>query len=167
MQATFKVVTNPDVVTNNNDIKSRIIEAINVYFNLDNWEFGESFYFSELSTYIMNQMTPDIVSIVIVPNEQSQSFGSLYEIKSESNEVFISSATVENVEIIDAITASRLRATGNVITSSQETVNTGVTSSTPLVGSISSTGAMSSSSSSSSSSGSSGSSGNSGGGYSY
>lgn len=168
LQATFKVVTNPDVVTNNNDIKSRIIEAINIYFNLDNWEFGESFYFSELSTYIMNQMTPDIVSIVIVPNEQSQSFGSLYEIKSESNEIFISSATVENVEIIDAITASRLRATGNVITASQETINTGVTSSVSEAGSISSTGTMSSSSNSSSSnSGSSGSSGSSGGGYGY
>jgi hypothetical protein len=164
LQATFKVVTNPDVVTNNNDIKSRIIEAINVYFNLDNWEFGESFYFSELSTYIMNQMTPDIVSIVIVPNEQSQSFGSLYEIKSESNEIFISSATVENVEIIDAITASRLRATGNVITSSQETINTGVVSSASEAGSISSTGAMSSSTSSSSSSSSSSGGGNSGGG---
>ena len=156
LQATFKVVTNPDVVTNNNDIKSRIIEAINVYFNLDNWEFGENFYFSELSTYIMNQMTPDIVSIVIVPNEQSQSFGSLYEIKSESNEIFISSATVENVEIIDAITASRLRATGNVITASQETINTGVTSSASQAGSVSA-----------SSSSNSGSSGSSGGGYGY
>jgi|TARA_B110000495_G_scaffold197630_1_gene208208 hypothetical protein len=162
LQATFKVVVNSDVVTNNNDVKSRVIEAINVYFNLDNWEFGESFYFSELSTYIMNQMTPDIVSIVIVPNEQSQSFGSLFEIKSESNEVFISSATVENVEIIDGITASRLKATGNVITASQETTNTGVTSTASQAGTISSSGAMSSSSSSSS-----GSSGSSGGGYSY
>ena len=120
-------------VVNNNDIKSRVIEAINTYFSLENWEFGESFYFSELSTYIMNQMAPDIVSIVIVPNEQSQSFGSLYEIKSESNEIFISSATVENVEIIDAITAGRLRATGNVVTASQETINTGVTSSIPEI----------------------------------
>ena len=53
LQATFKVVTNPDIVVNNNDIKSRVIEAINTYFSLENWEFGESFYFSELSTYIM------------------------------------------------------------------------------------------------------------------
>jgi hypothetical protein len=170
LQATFKVVTNPDVVTNNNDIKSRIIEAINIYFNLDNWEFGENFYFSELSTYIMNQMTPDIVSIVIVPNEQSQSFGSLYEIKSESNEIFISSATVENVEIIDAITANRLRATGNVITASQETTNTGVTSSVSSAGSVSSSGAMqlsNSNSNSNNNSGSSGSSNSGGGGYGY
>ena len=145
LQATFKVVTNPDIVVNNNDIKSRVIEAINTYFSLENWEFGESFYFSELSTYIMNQMAPDIVSIVIVPNEQSQSFGSLYEIKSESNEIFISSATVENVEIIDAITAGRLRATGNVVTASQETINTGVTS----TASVPSTGAMTTTSSSS------------------
>ncbi len=165
LQATFKVVTNPDVVTNTNDIKSRIVEAINIYFNLDNWEFGESFYFSELSTFIMNQMTPDIVSIVIVPNEQSQSFGSLYEIKSESNEIFISSATVENVEIIDAITASRLRATGNVITASQETTNAGVTSS--LSNTTNTTTATNTTTTITASNNTSSSSGSSSGGYSY
>jgi len=41
----------------------------------------------------------------------------LQEIKSESDEIFISGATVENVEIIDAITASRLKASGAVVTS--------------------------------------------------
>ena len=59
-----------DVVTNNNDIKSRVIEAINIYFNLDNWEFGESFYFSEFLNLYNESMTPDIVSIV-AQNEQS------------------------------------------------------------------------------------------------
>ena len=39
-------------------------------------------------TYIMNQMTPDIVSIVIAPNEQSQAFGSLYEIKSNQRNFY-------------------------------------------------------------------------------
>ena len=105
--------------------------------------------------------------------DKSERKKSLYEIKSESNEIFISSATVENVEIIDAITASRLRATGNVITASQETLNTGVTSSVSEAGSVSSTGAMSTNTSSSSSSSNSNNSssssggGNSGGGYGY
>ena len=53
---------------------------------------------------------------------------SMYEIKSENDEIFISSATVEDVEIIDAITASRLKAAGNVVTS-DEVLNTGVQSS--------------------------------------
>lgn len=118
LQATFKVVKNPDLVLNDNDIKTRVIEAINTYFALENWEFGETFYFSELSTYVVNALAPDLVTFVIVPVQQTQSFGSLYEIKAESDEIFVSGATVENVEIIDTITANRLRASGEVITSS-------------------------------------------------
>ena len=128
LQATFKVVKNSENVVNDNDVKSRVITAINQYFALENWEFGERFYFSELASYIMNQLTPDIVTFVIVPDQETQSFGSLYEIKSESDEIFISGATVDNVEIIDAITASRLNATGIVNTSST-TANVGITSS--------------------------------------
>lgn len=129
LQASFKIVKNPDVVVNDNDIKTRVIEAVNQFFALENWEFGESFYFSELSTYIMNQVTPDIVNIVIVPNLDSQAFGSLYEIRAEADEIFISSATVDNVEIIDALTATKLKSSGNVVSAST-TVNSGIQSST-------------------------------------
>ena len=129
LQATFKIVKNIETVTNDNEIKSNVVSAINEYFSLDNWEFGESFYFSELSTYIMNQLAPTISSIVIVPDEDSQAFGSLFEIKSESDEIFISGATVANIEIIDSITATRLKASGTVITASVEVANTGIQSS--------------------------------------
>ena len=128
LQATFKVVKNADRVVNDNDIKSRVIDSVNQYFALENWDFGETFYFSELAAYIINQNAPDISSIVLVPRQESQSFGSLYELKSENDEIFVSSATVEDVEIIDAITASRLKATGVVVTS-DEVLNTGVQSS--------------------------------------
>ena len=126
-QATFKVVKNINEVTNNDDIKVRVIQAINQYFNLENWDFGDTFYFSELSTYVMTQLAPDIVTFVIVPDQTVQTFGSLYEIKSESDEIFISGATVQDVEIIDALTASKLRASGSVVTATN-TINTGITS---------------------------------------
>ena len=152
LQATFKVVKNPNIVLDSNEIKSRIISAVNQYFTLDNWEFGETFYFSELSTYVMSQLAPDIVTLVIVPKTASSTFGSLYEIKAESDEIFISGATVSDVEIIDTITASRLNASGNVITSdSSAESNTTIQSSS----SSASNSASSSSSSSSSSTGSS------------
>ena len=128
LQATFKVVKNKDKVLNDNDIKSRIVTAINQFFALENWEFGETFYFSELANYVMYQMTPDLSTFVIVPNQEDQSFGSLYEIKSEADEVFISGATVADVEIIDAITASRLKSDGAVLTQ-VTTVNAGIQSS--------------------------------------
>jgi hypothetical protein len=128
------VVKNSSEVVNDDDVKVRVIEAINEYFALENWDFGDIFYFSELSAYVMNQLAPDIVTFVIVPDQATQTFGSLFEIKSESDEIFISGATVDDVEIIDAVTASRLKASGTVV-SSTSTSNVGITSTATSSGS--------------------------------
>jgi hypothetical protein len=128
LQAKFKIVKNPDIVINDNEVKTRVIAAINEFFALENWEFGETFYFTELSTYVMQQLTPNVVTFVIVPNQVSSTFGSLFEIKSESDEIFISSATVADVELIDNVTATRLRSSGSIVTNAT-TTNTGLTSS--------------------------------------
>jgi hypothetical protein len=117
LQATFKAVRNETRTTSDNDIKTRILSAINDFFSLENWEFGQSFYFSELSTYVMNLMTPDITNFIIVPKSSSNNFGSLYEISCQSNEIFISGAIVTDIEVIDAITASQLHSTSIVTTS--------------------------------------------------
>jgi len=124
LQAKFKIVKNPDQVINDNDLKSRVITAVNQFFALENWEFGETFYFSELSAYVMQELTPDLVTFVVVPNQSTQSFGSLFEVKSEADEIFISGATVDDIDIIDGVTASRLKADGSIVT----------TSATPYVG---------------------------------
>ena len=128
LQAKFKIVKNSDIVINDNEVKTRVIAAINEFFALENWEFGETFYFTELSTYVMQQLTPNVVTFVIVPNQVSSTFGSLFEIKSESDEIFISSATVADVELIDNVTATRLRSSGSIVTNAT-TTNTGLTSS--------------------------------------
>ena len=75
LRATFKVVKNPAVTISDNEIKSRVISAINSYFDIANWDFGETFYFSELSAYLHSQLVPDISSIIIVPTATSNSFG--------------------------------------------------------------------------------------------
>jgi hypothetical protein len=148
LQATFKVVKNSEQVTNDNDIKLRIVTAINQFFSLEFWDFGDKFSFTELATFIMNSLAPDINTIVLVPKQTDKVFGSLYEITTESDEIFISSATVEDVEIIDSITASRLKASGAVVTTAS-TQNAGVTSSVANI----TTGTSTSTSSSSGSSG--------------
>ena len=62
----------------------------------------------------MNKLSPKLSAIVIVPQQNTLAFGSLFEIKSEADEIFISSATVDNIESINAITAARLRAEGAI-----------------------------------------------------
>ena len=165
LQATFKVVKNTENVINDNDIKVRVIQAINRYFALQNWDFGETFHFTEMATFVMNSLAPDLVNFLLVPKQGTLSFGSLYEIKSENDELFVSDATVADVEIIDSVTASRIQASGRVVTSSSAT-NTGIQSQALTVTSTSatttSTSTSTSTSSTSSSSGSSGSSGSGG-----
>jgi hypothetical protein len=129
MQAVFKIVKNSTRVVNDNDLKSRVISAVNNFFALDNWDFGETFYWSELSAYVMKDLSPDLSSIIIVPRDASSSFGSLFEIKLESDEIFISSAVVDDVEVITAITADRLKSEGAIVTSVPGT-NTGIYSAT-------------------------------------
>lgn len=124
LQATFKVVKNKEQVITDNDIKARIIQAINEFFSIDSWDFGDTFYFSEMSTYVMNQLTPYITTFLIVPENSDQVYGSLQQITSAPNEIFISGATVDNIEIIDAISAARIKAQGYIITSSTFDVNT-------------------------------------------
>ena len=108
LRATFKVVKNSSVNITDNDVKSKVIAAINDYFDINNWDFGESFYFSELSAYLHNALVPYVSSIIIVPTDSASSFGTLYQINAEPNEIIVSAATVDNVQIISAITAGQI-----------------------------------------------------------
>jgi hypothetical protein len=117
LQATFKVVKNPNRSINDNDLKVRVITAINNFFDINNWDFGDRFYMSELTTYILNSCAPDLSNIVIVPKDPLQVFGSLFEIQSRADEILISGATVDNVDIVTAITASEIGASASSIVS--------------------------------------------------
>jgi hypothetical protein len=116
LQAIFKVVKNPTQSINDNDLKVRIITAINEFFNINNWDFGDRFYMSELTTYILNSLAPDLSNIVIVPKQADQVFGSLFEIQSKADEILISGATVDNIIIVKSITAAEVGTSINNIT---------------------------------------------------
>ena len=126
VRASFKIIKNTEQPISDNEIKARVLSAINQFFSLENWEFGDSFYFSELSTYVMNQTAPYLVNFIIVPRQTSLAFGSLFEIKSESDQIFINGATADDIEIITGITSSNISAQGSVSStssvSSQQTI---------------------------------------------
>ena len=151
LQATFKVVKNSKTNVTDAVIKTRVIAAINEFFALDNWDFGDTFYFTELAAYIHNQLAPDLLTVVIVPNESEQGFGSLFQINSAADEIFISGATVDDVSIITALGANQLAASGTVVTSTS-TATTNTTTGSAVSGSTT-TGSGSSSSSGSSGAG--------------
>lgn len=108
-QAKFLVVKIPGVVVSDNEIKTEVIKAIDEYFEISNWNFGDSFYYTELSAFIHQRLSTKISSVVIVPEKATGTFGDLFKVQAETNELFISTATVDNVEIVNDLTPGNMR----------------------------------------------------------
>jgi len=113
LQATIKCVKNTASTASVSEIKSQVVSAMNTYFTIDNWDFGDTFFFSELSAYLHDRLGSIISSVVLVPTDPLKSFGDLYEIRSQANEIFVNAATVNDVQVIDALTGTQLRTAPN------------------------------------------------------
>lgn len=105
LQGKFKIVKVSGTTLTENEIKSRVLDGINEFFVLDNWDFGETFYFTELSAYIHQQLPGIISSIVITPVQSNGVFGDLFQITPESNELFIPDVTLQDIDIVDSLNA--------------------------------------------------------------
>lgn len=109
VRAKFKVVKLLNSSLADGEIKSQVINAINIFFDASRWDFGETFYYTELAAFIHQQLVGQIGSVVIVPLDDEASFGEGFEIKCRSDEIFISTAQVSDVEIISSNTSTNLR----------------------------------------------------------
>lgn len=107
-RAKFRVIKLPGTTMSDGEIKSQIIQNIQEYFDVNNWEFGETFYFTALASYIHRQLATAVSSVVIVP-EDERSFGNLFSVESQPDEIFFPTAQVSDVEIISAFTNTNLR----------------------------------------------------------
>ena len=103
-QAVFKVVKKKGTLFTDSEIKSSVSAVVNEYFKLENWDFGDTFYFSELAAYIHTKLPEYISSVVITPKYSGNQFTKLLSITSEPNEIFMSVTTSADVKIIEDIT---------------------------------------------------------------
>jgi hypothetical protein len=115
LQATFKVIRSIASTLTDNQIKTSIVTTIRNFFDVTMWEFGETFYFSELSAAIHSELANDISSIVIVPVYISNHFGSLYQIIAKEDEIFYPDISVIDIELITSYDDISLRAQPDVI----------------------------------------------------
>jgi hypothetical protein len=103
LQATFRVVLSPTATLTGDQVRAAVLSTINQYFVIDNWDFGQSFYATELCAVIHQQLAAQISSVVIVPLFPTNYFGDLFYLQSAPNEVFVSCATIDNIEIVTNI----------------------------------------------------------------
>ena len=109
LQATFKVIQAEGSLLSENDLRLRILEAINLYFSVDNWDFGETFYMTELLAFIHQELAPNLQTVVAVPKADTEAFGRLFQIRSEPDQLLISAASAEDIEVVTAFTDEELR----------------------------------------------------------
>lgn len=106
-RAKFSVIKSETSTLSDNEIKQRIVEAIDTYFA--SMEAGEKFFFTQLSTYIHEVLGTNIGTIVIVPQYSDNKFGNLFEISCDSDEILLSSASLDDITIISKITNNNIR----------------------------------------------------------
>ena len=109
LRATVKVIKSSTTNASNSEIRSSVLTEMNNYFNINNWNFGDTFYFSELSAYLHSKIGDLISSVVLVPNDPTLVFGDLYEIKCLPYEIFVNAATANDVLVIAALTPAELQ----------------------------------------------------------
>lgn len=109
LRATIKVIKNSSTNASDSEIRSAVLASMNNYFDINNWNFGDTFYFSELSAYLHNEIGDLISSAILVPNDPTMKFGDLYEIKCAPYEIFVNAATSNDVLVIAALTPAEMQ----------------------------------------------------------
>ena len=106
----LKIIKLNSTTISDGQIKSNVITAVNNYFDVSSgWDFGDTFFASELIAYLHIQLADSIASVVLVPSATDQHFGDLFQIDANSDELFFPTLTVNNVEIISTLTQTNLR----------------------------------------------------------
>jgi hypothetical protein len=109
LRATIKVIKSQQSTASVSEIRNLVVATMDAYFSIDKWDFGNTFYFSELAAYIHSQIGDVVSSVVLVPLNPQKSFGDLYEIRSAPNQIFVNAATINNIEVIQALTSTNIR----------------------------------------------------------
>jgi hypothetical protein len=109
LRAKFRIVRSPGSRLTNEKIKEELLNVINSYFEISNWDFGESFYATELIALMHQKLPTEISSAVLVPLYSTNSFGDMFTVDCGENELLQSAAMISDIEIVDALTPTTLR----------------------------------------------------------
>jgi hypothetical protein len=109
LRSVFKIIQSPGSQLSESDLKLRVLNAVRAYFDVTRWEFGEKFFFTELVAFVHAQLAPDLQSMVIVPRNNNQAFGRMFQVRAEPDELFVSAAAPTDIEIVPFFTDEEIR----------------------------------------------------------
>lgn len=104
LQARFNVTKTSNATMSDTEIKQTVTRLVEQYFDINNWDFGETFYFTELAAFIHNNTVGQVSQVTI---ESIGDFNAnLFEIRADSDELFLPILNTSNITITNAFAAN-------------------------------------------------------------
>jgi hypothetical protein len=110
LKARFRIIKLFGSNITDSDLKSKTVSAIKSFFDTGNWEFGETFYFTELAAYVHKELAGVLSSFVIVPQGAGSVFGDMFEYTPNTDELIIPDVDIDDIDIITNITDANIKA---------------------------------------------------------
>jgi hypothetical protein len=99
LQGTIVVVKSKNTNLTDNEIKTRIIKYIDEYFDINRWDFGQTFYYSNLDGWLQRKMGSDILSTRFEPLDGSDCY---FVVQSNADELFLPDVTASDIVLVDS-----------------------------------------------------------------
>jgi hypothetical protein len=109
LRATLRVVKAQNSNLTDNQIKTAIVTTVRNFFDITQWEFGETFYFTELAAAIHLSLPSDISTVVLVPDNDNNQFGDMFQVIAREDELFYPDITVDDVELVVSLTSTNMK----------------------------------------------------------
>lgn len=112
LQGKLKVIRSANSTMTDNQIKNIIVATVRNFFDISAFEFGETFFFTELASAIHMDLATEISSVVLVPTLSTSQFGDMLQVQAREDEIIYPDINVEDIDIVSGFTATNLRVNG-------------------------------------------------------
>lgn len=112
LQSRLKVIRAANSTMTDNQIKNQIVATVRNFFDVATFEFGETFYFTELASAIHMDLSTEVSSVVMVPTMATSQFGDLLQVFAREDEIIYPDIGVEDIDIVSGFTPTNLRVNG-------------------------------------------------------
>lgn len=112
LRAVLKIIRADKPTLTDTQIRASVVNVVRNFFDIQYWNFGETFFFTELAAAIHIALQTEIKSVVLVPTFETNQFGDLFELQCREDEIFQPDISVDQVEIVASYNEINLRLNG-------------------------------------------------------
>lgn len=109
LRAKFKFVKSDFAKLSSDQIKLKAVEIIKEFFDINQWEFGQTLYTTELISVLHAKLADSVNSVVLVPDAANSYFGDLLVINSEVAEIIMPDISINEITIVSNLSKSTIK----------------------------------------------------------